>query len=59
MRMAQCRDCRNRVTWAELRRQYGRLVNHGLEPAQAKQILPRCPKCVTAVLSRPPAPLQR
>lgn len=56
MRKARCRDCHNHITWAELRRQYGRLLNRGLTPTEAKQMLPRCPKCVTAALRRMPTP---
>ena len=43
----QCRDCRNPMTWAAQRVQYGRLIRRGLPPAQIKAILPRCQKCVT------------
>jgi hypothetical protein len=46
--MARCRGCGNVVTWAEQRRQFGRLVGWGVTADVAWALLPRCPKCVTS-----------
>jgi hypothetical protein len=35
------------MTWAEQRRQFGRLVQKGMALEQVKQLLLRCQKCVT------------
>jgi len=43
----KCRGCNHPITWEAQRRQYGRLVRRGFEPAEVKPILPRCQKCVT------------
>ncbi len=43
----RCRDCSRRMSWAECRVQYGRLLRHGLTGSEASEALPRCQKCVT------------
>lgn len=42
-----CMDCRNRMTWAQQRVQYGRLKKRGVSEAHIKAALPRCQKCIT------------
>ena len=46
----QCLRCGYRVTWAEQRRQYGRLIRRGKSDEEAKALMPRCQKCTTAAL---------
>jgi hypothetical protein len=46
----RCQGCGFHVTWAEQRKQYGRLVRRGLPPERIKAILPRCQKCVTRAM---------
>jgi len=46
----RCKDCRRILTWAERRRQYGRLLRRGLTEEQVKGALPRCQKCMTVWL---------
>jgi hypothetical protein len=47
----RCRGCgQYGITWAEQRRQYGRLLRRGISPEAVKGLLPRCQKCVTALL---------
>lgn len=48
--MAVCKRCKTTVTWAEQRKQYGRLIRAGLELSQAKEAGPRCKKCMTVYL---------
>jgi hypothetical protein len=49
--MAFCADCNGRVTWSGQRRQFGRAVqDYGLTPEEAKQIMPRCGKCLTELM---------
>jgi hypothetical protein len=45
-----CTICRKRLTWADCRRQYARLLERGRTVEEIKSILPRCSKCVTALL---------
>lgn len=45
---ARCRRCGYRVTWAEQRKQYARMMQRGLPPHEAKALLPRCQTCTTA-----------
>ena len=53
----RCRGCGNPITWADQRRQYGRLLRRGLSTEEAKAALPRCQKCVTRWLrDRDPVP---
>jgi hypothetical protein len=49
----QCLDCKLRLTWAERRRQFGRIIKRGHPPELAKQLMPRCQKCVTSLLEKP------
>jgi hypothetical protein len=46
----RCRDCRNLMTWAASRVQYGRALRRGLTVAEAKAAQPRCQKCTTKFL---------
>ena len=43
----QCLRCNQQMTWAEQRRQFGRLIRYGWTPEEAKRLTPRCQKCVT------------
>lgn len=45
-----CQRCGHEITWAESRRQWGRLVRAGLDATEAKSLQPRCQKCSTAYL---------
>lgn len=45
-----CLGCRTPQTWSSQRRQYGRALNRGLTPEQAKASQPRCQKCMTVYL---------
>ena len=47
-----CIQCGFAMTWAERRRQYGRLIRKGLSPQEADAIMPRCQKCITASFDR-------
>jgi len=42
-----CCNCRNPMTWAAQRVQFGRLMRRGICPTVIKAIQPRCQKCVT------------
>ena len=46
----RCKGCNYPITWAEQRRQYGRLLKRGLATDQAKAAAPRCQKCMTKYL---------
>jgi hypothetical protein len=46
-----CSRCSARITWADQRRQWGRLIRAGLSERQARDIQPRCQKCVTIHLA--------
>jgi hypothetical protein len=46
----RCRSCGNAMTWADQRRQYGRLIQRGLTPQATAELMPRCQKCVTTHL---------
>jgi hypothetical protein len=48
--MTKCRDCCNPMTWSAQRRQFARLVHRGVTLDEAKQLMPRCQKCVTQLL---------
>jgi hypothetical protein len=48
MSQIRCRDCRYLMTWAEQRKQYGRLMRRGVDNIKAAQ--PRCQKCMTKYL---------
>lgn len=43
-----CKFCNSSQTWLTQRGQYGRLKKKGVSDEEIKNILPRCPKCVTA-----------
>jgi len=53
--MSKCLSCGYNITWAEQRRQFARVIkDYGVPPEIAKQLLPRCQRCVTRMLrSRP------
>jgi hypothetical protein len=58
----KCLRCNNAMTWAEQRRQFGRLIQCGFTPDQAKERVPRCQKCITIMLEEEAAsgtPMQR
>ena len=42
-----CKSCRSRMTWAQQRVQFGRMLKRGLNKEQAKLLLPQCQKCIT------------
>jgi hypothetical protein len=47
-----CIGCQHpKMDWREQRRQYGRMLRHGLTAAEANRLMPRCQKCTTIVLS--------
>jgi hypothetical protein len=48
----RCLQCGLGMTWAEQRRQYGRLIRKGLNPQDAKAITPLCQKCITVSFDR-------
>ena len=43
----RCKGCGYPITWAEQRKQYGRLARRGMAPDDIKAVVPRCQKCVT------------
>jgi hypothetical protein len=50
-----CRGCGYRITWAEQRRQYARAIQrYGVTPEAAKELMPRCGKCLTRALAEQP-----
>lgn len=50
-RNGKCKRCGCRMTWADQRRQFARLIqNKGMSPDQAGGMMPLCQKCVTAVI---------
>lgn len=55
--MVRCRGyegrigCVNLLTWAEQRRQYGRLFHAGFSLAEIRAVMPICQRCTTAVLA--------
>ncbi|MBN2291062.1 MAG: hypothetical protein JXM70_01480 [Pirellulales bacterium] len=44
---AQCKTCKEPMTWREQRRQYGRCVRRGMTKFEIQEALPRCQKCLT------------
>jgi len=48
----RCLDCKSGLTWAAQRQQFGRVVKRGHPPELAKQLMPRCGKCVTSLLKK-------
>ena len=48
----KCLYCRRAITWAEQRRQLGRLIRRGgtITYDEAKRLMPRCQKCLTVLL---------
>jgi uncharacterized protein with PIN domain len=46
----RCLHCNRELTWAEQRRQFGRVMRTGLTVEEARALLPRCQKCMTLVL---------
>jgi hypothetical protein len=51
MNYIKCVDCKRPcLTWADQRRQYGRVLRAGLTPKEAKALMPRCQKCTTKAL---------
>jgi hypothetical protein len=47
---AKCLDCHNPMTWTSQPEQVARLVKRGFTADEAKQLMPRCQKCVTELL---------
>jgi hypothetical protein len=46
-----CVSCNGRLTWSEQRRQFAIAIKvFGLTPEEAKQIMPRCGKCLTELM---------
>jgi hypothetical protein len=43
----ECKTCHFVMTWAEQRKQFGRLKTLGYTDDQINDCLPRCQKCVT------------
>ena len=48
--MTKCIACGCGLTWEAQRRQFGRMMRHGLSPDAAKPLTPRCQKCTTTLL---------
>ena len=48
--MTKCLGCQRRMTWAEQRVQFGRLLRRAFTVDQSRRVLPRCQKCVTTWL---------
>jgi hypothetical protein len=48
----RCLRCGLGMTWAEQRRQFGRLIRKGLSPQEVKAITPLCQKCITVAFDR-------
>lgn len=48
--MTKCLGCQRRMTWAEQRVQFGRLLRRAFTVDQTRRVLPRCQKCVTTWL---------
>jgi len=48
----RCLRCGLGMTWAEQRRQFGRLIRKGLSPQEVKTIAPLCQKCITVAFDR-------
>jgi hypothetical protein len=48
--MSKCIGCGFPVTWEHQRRQWGRLMRRGLSREEAKNLMPRCQKCMTLAL---------
>jgi len=46
----QCLRCRNLMTWAAQKVQFGRLRREGFSNEEINAITPRCQKCVTRFL---------
>jgi hypothetical protein len=46
----RCKSCGYAQTWADQRRQFGRLIRAGFDRDQVKALLPRCQKCLTQTL---------
>jgi len=49
-REIRCKRCRCLMTWADQRKQFGRMIGRGLTTEEAKTVQPRCQKCVTVYL---------
>ena len=45
--MNRCKKCKSQMTFANQRKQFGRLCSAGIAVDRVKQILPRCQMCVT------------
>jgi hypothetical protein len=46
----RCAGCKYKLTWAEQRKQFGRLLRLGKTQEQAKAIMPRCQTCTTRAI---------
>lgn len=47
---SKCLRCGNLMTWADQKRQYGRLMRAGVSNDKIREVQPRCQKCVTILL---------
>jgi hypothetical protein len=52
-----CKECAKRLTWAETRRQYGRLRQRGYSHEQSAARGTSCQKCTTAFVRNATAPI--
>ena len=48
--MSRCLACDSPMTWRDQRRQFARLLERGFTADEAKQLTPRCQKCMTILL---------
>ncbi len=46
----RCTQCHGGMTWAEQKKQWGRMVRAGTNEVDATAAQPRCQKCTTAYL---------
>jgi len=46
-RRNRCNDCNLPMTWADVRRQFGRLMKTGVLLNDAKAVMPLCQHCTT------------
>jgi hypothetical protein len=54
MAETRCLRCGYRITWAEQRRQFARLMRKGSTHEAATSLMPRCQVCLTATLRGDP-----
>lgn len=51
-RINKCLRCGKNMTWRERRYQFGRIIRHGISFEDAKELMPKCQKCVTLALTK-------